>query len=62
MGFGYGQKYIGRPGPFKWRPKENCSFSQFLCQAQILILEIFLYIPVVKIFAYLELEKISTFP
>ena len=36
-------------------------FPQFLRQAQMLILEILLCIPAVKIFAFLELEKKSWF-
>ena len=40
---------------------ENGYFSQSLRQAQILILEIYQYIPAVKIFAFLDLGKNISF-
>ena len=40
---------------------ENGYFPQSLRQAQIVILEILKYIPVVKIFAFLDLEKNFSF-
>ena len=43
-------------------PSTNGHFIQSLSYAQILILEISLYIPAVKIFAYLDLEQNISFP
>jgi len=43
------------------RLSENGYFPQSLCQAQIIILEILKCIPVVIIFAFLDLEKNSSF-
>jgi hypothetical protein len=42
-------------------PSTNGPFAQFLRQAQILILEILQCIPVVKIFAFLELAQNCSF-
>jgi len=44
-----------------FRLSENGYFPQSLCQAQIIILEILKCIPVVIIFAFLDLEKNSSF-
>ena len=38
-------------------PNENCLFRRYLRWAQILILEIFPYIPAVKILARLDLDE-----
>ncbi len=43
------------------RLSENGYFSQSLRQAQIIILEILLCIPVVIVFAFLDLEKTISF-
>jgi len=59
--FGYRKrKHVGLttyPLKAPRRLSENGYFPQSLCQAQIIILEILKCIPVVIIFAFLDLEK-----
>ena len=52
---------ITRKDFIKECPSRNGYFVQSLRYAQILILEIFLYIPVVKIFPCLDLEQNISF-
>ena len=54
-------RHCAIPSRFSRRLSENGYFPQSLCQAQIIILEILKCIPVVIIFAFLDLEKNSSF-
>ena len=56
LGFNF-QRYMPNLA-FQYRASFKMThFAQSLCQAQILILKNIQYIPVVKIFAFLELEQ-----
>jgi hypothetical protein len=61
-GRGYDRrKYTHRRLALEYLPSINGYFVQSLRHTQILILEIFQYIPVVKIIAFLDLEQNFSF-